>query len=153
MRRTDRELSAEEAEAILKQGEYGILSTVSAEGVPYGVPISYAYENGVLFMHCSAEGGLKVQNLKANPRACFTVVGPTRLLPDQFATLYSSAIAFGTVEILTEAGEKRQGIEAILNKYAADHRENGLKYIDAALDRIYILRFSVTRLSGKGRRK
>ena len=42
MRRTDREIFGEELETILQKGEYGILSMVSPDGVPYAVPLNYA---------------------------------------------------------------------------------------------------------------
>ena len=41
IRRTDRVLSESEAKGILEKGEFGILSTASLDGQPYGVPISY----------------------------------------------------------------------------------------------------------------
>ena len=43
MRRQDRKLTQEEAEAILREGQYGVLSTTGEDGYPYGVPVSYAY--------------------------------------------------------------------------------------------------------------
>ena len=36
MRRHDRILSAEETEAVLKSADYGVLSTVNADGSAYG---------------------------------------------------------------------------------------------------------------------
>ncbi len=152
MRRSDRELSRAEAEQILLDGEYGVLSTVSADGQPYGVPMNYAYKDGCIFLHCSSAGGLKTQNLEKNPRACFTVVSATELLPDKFATRYLSAVCFGTVEILKARDDKREGIECILRKYSPDFVEQGLKYIDAAIDRIYVLHLRIETLIGKGRK-
>ena len=38
MRRKDRETTEERAYEILKNGEYGILSTIGEDGYPYGVP-------------------------------------------------------------------------------------------------------------------
>lgn len=43
MRRSDRLMSQEGTLRVLKEGEYGILSTVDAEMHPYGVPLSYVY--------------------------------------------------------------------------------------------------------------
>ena len=39
MRRKDRETTEERAYEILKNGEYGILSTIGEDGYPYGVPL------------------------------------------------------------------------------------------------------------------
>lgn len=152
MRRSDRELAREEAVRILEAGEYGVLSTVSAAGVPYGIPLNYAYQNGRIFMHCSREGGRKLDNLRANPRAAFSVVGSTELMPEKFGTKYLSALCTGWVSILESEEEKREGIEAILRKYSPQHLDAGMKYIDAAMDRIYILRFQIEEITGKGRK-
>lgn len=59
--------------------------------------------------------------------ASFTVVDHTQLLPQQFATLYMSGIAYGTIGIVKDEAEKRKGIEAILRKYASDYMERGKK--------------------------
>ena len=152
MRRNDRLLSQQEAYSILEKGEYGVLSTVSADGIPYGLPISYAYKEGAIYMHCAAADGLKISNIKSNPNVSFTVVGNTKLLPDKFGTLYESVICFGTVKIIEDNLEKREGIEAILHKYSADYIESGMKFIDGAINRIYVLKFTISEISGKGRK-
>ena len=58
MRRQDRKLTREEAETILRDGQYGILSTTGEDGYPYGVPVSYAYENGKIYFHGTCDGAL-----------------------------------------------------------------------------------------------
>ena len=42
MRRKDRLLDSADAVEILKNGEYGVLATVTEDGSPYSVPMSYA---------------------------------------------------------------------------------------------------------------
>lgn len=153
MRRSDRQLTEQEAYSILEKCEYGILSTVSDTGMPYGVPISYAYKDGAIYMHCAAAEGLKIGNLRSNPNASFTVVGNTKLLPDKFGTLYESVICFGTVKIIEDNAKKREVIEEILKKYSSDHIENGMKYIDSAINRIFVLKLNISEIIGKGRRK
>lgn len=153
MKRSDRQLTEQEAYGILEKCEYGILSTVSDNGLPYGVPISYAYKDGVIYMHCAAAEGLKITDLRSNPNASFTVVGNTKLLPNKFGTLYESVICSGTVKIIEDNAEKREGIEAILKKYSSDFIENGMKYIHSAINRIFVLKFIISEISGKGRRK
>lgn len=41
MRRKDRAITEEDARELLNTAEYGILSTVSEDGEPYGVPLDY----------------------------------------------------------------------------------------------------------------
>ena len=41
MRRKDRAITEEEIIALLNKVEYGVLSTVSENGKPYGVPLNF----------------------------------------------------------------------------------------------------------------
>jgi hypothetical protein len=150
MRRDDRAITTEQAAEILQKGEYGILSTVSTDGQPYGVPVSYAYEGNTLYFHCAVEGH-KLDNLAANPRVSFCVVGATEVLPDKFATRYESAIVFGTARELT-SDEKHTGLTRLLEKYSADFLEKGEKYINSDIDKTRVFKIEIESLSGKARR-
>lgn len=152
MRRKDRLLTDAEAVQLLQDAEYGIFSTVSEDGMPYGLPMSFAYEDGVIYMHGAKAEGQKIVNVKHCDKASFTVVSNTELLPASFATKYMSAIAFGTVSIV-EDDEKRKGLEAFLRKYSSAYMEKGMKYIENAIDKVYVLKLEVKELSGKGRKK
>jgi uncharacterized protein len=99
MRRSDRELSLSEAREILKNGEYGILSTTSTDGQPYGVPLNYCYLRDSIYFHCALEGH-KLENIRENNRVSFCVVGNTELLPETFSSKYESAIVFGNISEL-----------------------------------------------------
>ena len=65
MRRQDRRLDDDGIKEILRIGEYGVLATVTAEGQPYSVPMSYAYDedSGAIYMHCTADGGQKIDDI------------------------------------------------------------------------------------------
>jgi nitroimidazol reductase NimA-like FMN-containing flavoprotein (pyridoxamine 5'-phosphate oxidase superfamily) len=101
MRRADRSIPDSEAKEILRVGEYGILSTASVDGQPYGVPVSYSYVGDVIYFHCAVEGH-KLENLSGNNQVSFCVVGKTQVLPDKFATNYESVIVFGKAFEVTE---------------------------------------------------
>ena len=80
VRRQDREVDEREARTILEKGQYGVLSTVDAAGAPYGVPLSYVYRDGEIYIHSAVEGR-KVDNLTLTPAAQFSfcVVGATEV--------------------------------------------------------------------------
>ncbi len=63
-----------------------------------------------------------------------------------------SGIAYGTIGIVKDEAEKRKGIEAILRKYASDYMERGLDYIDHAINKIYVLKFEIKKITGKGKK-
>jgi nitroimidazol reductase NimA-like FMN-containing flavoprotein (pyridoxamine 5'-phosphate oxidase superfamily) len=150
IRRSERALTNEQAAEILQKGEYGILSTVSPDGQPYGVPVSFAYTDDALYFHCAVEGH-KLDNLESNPRVSFCVVGGTELLPDKFATRYESAIAFGKACELI-GNEKRSALMELLKKYSADFVEKGERYIENDIEKTRVFKIEIETLSGKARR-
>jgi uncharacterized protein len=150
MRRSDRQLGDAEARDILARGAYGVLSTVGRDGAPYGVPLSYCVLGGTVYFHCAREGR-KLDHLAREPRVSFCVVGATRVLPEEFGTLYESAVVEG---VAREAigDEKQVALEGLLAKYAPEHVDEGLRYIDALRDETRVFRIDVASLSGKARR-
>ena len=152
MRRVDRKLTDEETIRLFQEAEYGVLSVMDENNMPYGVPMSFTLCENAFYFHCSAAGGKKISCMEHCQNASFTVIDHTQLLPQQFATLYMSGIAYGTIGIVQDEAEKRKGIEAILHKYSPDYIEKGMDYIDHAIDKIYVLKFEIQKMTGKGRK-
>lgn len=150
LRRTDRAIPDSEAGSLLLAGEYGILSTVSADGQPYGVPVSYAYTGEVIYFHCALEGH-KLDNLSSNNRVSFCVVGKTQVLPDKFATRYESVIVFGRAAEVTD-DEKQAGLIELLKKYSPDFMAKGLRYINGDGDKARVYKIIVEAMTGKARK-
>ena len=151
MRRNDRELrEVSELEAILQAGEYGVLATNGLHGYPYAVPLSYVYLNGKLYFHGAPEGS-KLNNIRADERVSFCVVGHTCILPAKFSTQYESVIVFGRAG---EAGaeEKQAALTALVAKYSPEYREQGQSYIGRVLDKTLVLRLDIEHMTGKARR-
>jgi nitroimidazol reductase NimA-like FMN-containing flavoprotein (pyridoxamine 5'-phosphate oxidase superfamily) len=150
MRRADRAIPDSEAKEILQAGEYGILSTVSADGQPYGVPVSYSYAGDVIYFHCALEGH-KLENLNSNNRVSFCVVGKTQVLPDKFATNYESVIVFGRAFEVTD-DEKHTGLVELLKKYSPGFIDKGLKYIDHDGGKARVYKIVIEAMTGKSRK-
>ncbi|MBR3430338.1 MAG: pyridoxamine 5'-phosphate oxidase family protein [Clostridia bacterium] len=155
MRRRDRQLTEAETMEIIQRGEYGVLCTVTPEGLPYGVPISYALDEGanIIYFHGTIQEGQKTDNLAHQPQACLTIVLQTELMPEKFATKYWSANAFGLVSNVSDEAEKRHGLKCILKKYAHDYMEQGEKYIDSAIGRARVMKMTIQSVTGKARKK
>ena len=81
MRRKDRETTEERAYEILKNGEYGILSTIGEDGYPYGVPVNFAVEGNKIYFHCAPNAGLKLKNVEYSNKVSFCTVQNNRMLP------------------------------------------------------------------------
>lgn len=155
IRRRDRQLTEAETMEIIQRGEYGVLCTVTPEGLPYGVPISYALDEGanIIYFHGTIQEGQKTDNLAHQPQACLTIVLQTELMPEKFATKYWSANAFGLVSNVSDEAEKRHGLKCILKKYAHDYMEQGEKYIDSAIGRVRVMKMTIQSITGKARKK
>lgn len=151
MRRKDRQMTDEEARKILEEGLYGILSTVDKDLQPYGIPISYVLVNGSIYIHGTNAGGHKYINIEGNNRVSFTVVGKTQVLPDKFSTLYESAIAFGTIETVSDEEERLLAFREFLNKYSPDFLTAGEQYISTAGSKAAMMKISIQHLTGKHR--
>ena len=152
IRRKDRQLTQTEAYALLERCEYGVLSTVGEDGQPYGVPMSFALVGDILYLHCARNAGHKCANLAACPRASFTVVGDTRVLPAKFSTAYESAVAFGTV---VPAEDRKKGLLALVDKYSPDFRSQGERYAEQSLTagEVEVYAFHIQHLTGKARKR
>jgi nitroimidazol reductase NimA-like FMN-containing flavoprotein (pyridoxamine 5'-phosphate oxidase superfamily) len=150
MRRQDRAIGEGEAKQILEKGEYGVLSTVSEDGQPYGVPLSYTYIGDVIYFHCAPEGH-KLDNIGNNKKVSFCVVGKTEVVPEKFGTTYESAIVFGEA-LEVKDDEKHAGLVALLRKYSPGHIEEGLRYIEATGGNARVYKIAVESITGKAKK-
>ena len=152
MRRKDRQLAEEETLEILKNGEYGVLSLVDDDGTPYGVPLSYCLVDGKIYFHGTNQGGHKVEAIGNGCSSCFTVVGFTQLLPGEFGTKFSSAMAFGRIAPVQERKEKENALQGLLRKYSHAFWNKGLAFIASNFDKVGIWRLDIEYITGKARK-
>ena len=151
MRRIDRELSADDAKIILQNGSYGVLSTIGADGYPYGVPVNYAYDGEKIYFHCIKNLGHKQENIRFSDKVSFVVVTKDDVKPDKFTTGYESAVAFGTVQ--KNDDKKQYALELLIDKYSADFKKEGIQQIAKSGKATDIFEITIQKLSGKANRK
>lgn len=149
MRRKDRQITEAEAFSILETGVYGVLSMVSSENEPYGVPLSYFLVGDNVYFHCAMEGR-KIESISSRPRVSFCVVGKTQVLPDQFSIDYESCIVTG-VATESVAGEKQAALEGLVEKYSRDFISEGSDYIRKLTDRTRVFKIKIESITGKSR--
>ncbi|MGI9568521.1 MAG: pyridoxamine 5'-phosphate oxidase family protein [Desulfobulbia bacterium] len=150
-RRKDRSIEQEEALEILREGEFGVLSTSSVDGEPYGVPLNYCVIDCCILFHCALEGH-KIDNIDSNKSISFCVVGKTEIMPEKFGTKYESVIVSGNVEEVF-GFEKQEALEGLLHKYSSGYIEDGTKYIEGLIEKTKVYKIGINNLSGKARRK
>lgn len=150
IRRVDREITSQESKCILDNAEYGVLSTISKDGQPYGVPLSYVYKNECIYFHCAISGH-KLENIENNSNVSFCVVGKTKVLPDKFGTEYESAVVFGVASEVNGT-ERHDALLWLLEKYCSDFIEEGKQYIEQKDKITKVFKIEINQISGKARR-
>ena len=151
LRRKDRAITEEEAIALLNKAEYGVLSTVTENGEPYGVPLNFWVIDHCIYFHCAVEGQ-KIDNIKQNKSVSFCVVGNTEILPDKFGTKYESVIVSGEVEEVFDMN-KQIALEGLLHKYSPEFFDKGIKYIEGLREKTRVFKITINKLTGKARKQ
>jgi cytidylate kinase len=153
MRRKDRSLSRHEALELVRRGEYGLLALNSPEGWPYAVPISYVLMDEAVYFHSAFEGR-KMEAMRADDRACFTVVGDTQpVYARNFTTYYESAMVFGRLSPVEDEQEKYNSLMALAAKYLPVHLDKADKDIRHSFPRTAVYKLSLDLVTGKAKRK
>ena len=113
------QLAPERIGQILNRTEWGVLSTVSQDGEPYAIPISFAWdeEQGELIIHTSRDGA-KINNFHRDPRICFAIVGSSHLIADKFAAGYESLVIFGRIEEICDPTDSLRAATIFCRKFA-----------------------------------
>lgn len=151
MRRKDRQLNREQANEILQQGEYGVLSTLGENGYPYGVPINYIVIDEDIYFH-SAREGQKIDNILYNEKVSLCVVEKSEIKPKEFSTDYSSVIVFGKAIEVGEK-EKQKALQEFINKYSPAYLKEGKDYIEKMKENTRIMKIKVEHITGKARNR
>lgn len=151
MRRNEKAIPKEECLEALAAAEYGVLSTVSTDETPYGVPMNFAYADGAIYFHCALQGH-RLENLEKNKNGCLTVVDSVQLMPEKFSTKFRSVIVFGLVSIAEDKEEKLKGIRAIAQKFSPQYPKEGEEYIASAFDKMHVLKMDIEKMTGKATR-
>ena len=144
----ERVVDNEKAVEIMKNGSFGVLATIGADGYPYGVPLNYTYVDNCICFHCAQEGH-KLENIDFSDKVSFCVVTKSDVLANEFDTDFESVIAYGRAEVVSDDSEKKDILLSILKKYSADYLQAGNNYIKKYWDETKVVKINVEHLSGK----
>ena len=151
MRRKERQITEEEAWAVVDKCEYAFLAMTAEDGTPYGLPVTIVREGRNIYFHSALEGR-KVECLRRQPRVCLTCVGDAAIQQDRFTTLYESAVAFGTAAEVTENAEKVEVLRLLCLRHTPDNMADFDRAVNASLARTGIWKIAVDELTGKAKR-
>lgn len=109
----------EEIRLFLQQAATGYLG-LSADDMPYVVPLNYVWWKEAVYFHGAAEGR-KNDMIARNAEACFTVSETPGTIaspvPAHTDTAYRSVMLFGAVQPVTDLEEAVEAMQAMLDKY------------------------------------
>ena len=113
-------------ESILREEVLGYLG-LQMDGMPYVVPLNYAYFEGTILFHC-ALSGKKLDCIRANPQACFTVgrqVGEVRRHAEGEVCHKDSdsVICYGVARIIEDMGERQRALNTFNHHFRPDAAE------------------------------
>lgn len=123
MTRKDRALGEEEIGKIIHNCSYGVLSLLSENGYPYGVPVNYAYVNGTFIIHGTNGRSHKMECIRSHDKVCLTIVDKQELIREEYTTMYTSVIVFGKAVIPEDPQEKMQAMLEMMGELAPEALE------------------------------
>lgn len=151
MRRKERQITEEEAWAVVDKCEYAFLAMTAEDGTPYGLPVTIVRKGQSIYFH-SAMAGRKVECLRQQPRVCMTCVGDTAIQQERFTTLYESSVIFGSAAEVTEDGEKIEALRLLCQRHTPDNMPDFDRAVNASLARTAIWKITVEEITGKAKR-
>jgi len=119
---------------ILDEATYGTLA-LCIENKPYSLPINFVELNGDIYFH-GAKKGKKIDIIRTNAYASFSVVEEYSLLPSYFSNdegnacpatqLFKSVIIDGVIEFVEDYEQKANALQALMEKLQS---EGGFKHL------------------------
>lgn len=146
MRRFRQQLSAEEAERILRDGKYAVWAVSGDDGYPYAVPVNYVCKDLSIFIHSAAQGH-KIDAVRRNPKCSLCIVDKDDIIPEEFTSYFRSVIVFGTAHIIVSEEEKIIALKLLSDKYSPGIDSSA--EIQRFLKTVCIIRIDIDYLTGK----
>lgn len=147
MRRFKQQVPETEAKEILKKATNGVLCLIDYSNRPYGVPMSFIFDGDrSIFFHCALKGR-KIDCIKHNPNACFTIIDQDEIHPEEFTTYFRSVIVEGNVRIIEERNEMIEALRLLSTKYSPGI--NCEPEIEKGIERVAILKLEIDSITGK----
>ena len=143
--------------AFLQRAPYGVLATtLQDQPFIHGILFAYDSQRQTIYLH-SANEGRTIDNVRLNPKVCFTVAEMGRLLPQPrargFSVEYSSVVVYGVARIVDEPEEMLRGLSLLMAKYAPQ-LQPGVDYLqlsEAELEGVAVYCIEIAAWSAKRR--
>ena len=120
---------------ILDLAEFGTLA-ICKDDKPYSLPVNFVYLDKFIYFHGSTKGR-KIDILKENPFASFSVVEPYSVIQSYFSSkddlacpathFFKSVVIDGKIEFVKKDEEKVQALSALMQKLQKEGKYIPLK--------------------------
>lgn len=149
MRKSNQEISDTEILNQIIEACTIIRVAIPNQEVPYLLPFNYGFNEGCFFIH-SAPEGLKLEQLKNQPRVSFEITQGGELVEAEnacnWSTRYRSVTGSGRVEFLHEPAQKFEALRAIMFQHGASEDP---EFNHSGLEKIVIWKIIPDKLQGK----
>ncbi len=135
------QMSEAEVAELLDRMDMGAISTIGEDGFPYAVPVNYVIIDGKVYIH-GRKLGEKVDNIKRNPKVCFTVwqrkgYEDCGVPACDTTTVYECVVIRGNVIFIDDVDTKAKVLQAIADKLVPDKKDMDMKKVPPTL--IYMI--------------
>ncbi len=148
MRRGRQQLSAGEAEELLRYGSSGVLAVHGDGGYPYAVPLSYVYTGGKIYFHCAKEGH-KLDALQRDPKVSFAFIGEDTIVSEKYTSYFRSVIVFGRARVVEDESERLTALRALAEKYSPDRPQEEREREVSSCAQALIVGIEIEHMTGK----
>ncbi len=137
-------------EEIIRKCSYCTVGITNFEGNPYVIPMNFAYQNGVIYLHSGPEGS-KVEMVTRHPQVCINFCEGHELvyMHKQVACSYSmksrSIVCHGKVRFVEDMDEKRPILDIIMKQYT----DNECTFSEPAIRNVVIWEVKVDEMTCK----
>ena len=144
--------SRTEMEELLREEVLGYFGLVD-EGQPYVVPLNYTYLDGRILFH-GAFTGRKMDCIRANPKACFTVARQTASVRkhgegDPCHVDSDSVICYGVARIVDDLEER----QTVLNEFNERYRRDANGISRESAEQCAAVEIHIEEMSGRRERE
>jgi uncharacterized protein len=123
---------------------------MSEDNAPYVLPMNFAYESGVFFLHAAPEGR-KLEVMRGNPQVCININTGNEVFHRHkevgcsWGMKFKSINAFGKVSFIDDYDEKYRVMQLFMIKFSGESYE----FSEPSIRNVAIIRVDVEKMTGK----
>ncbi len=139
----------DEMEKIIHEAQVCYLG-MAEDNNPYVLPMNFAYEPGVFYLHAAPEGH-KLEVLKSNPAVCININTGNELFHRHkevgcsWGMKFKSLNVFGKAEFIDDYDEKYRIMQLFMVKFSGEIYE----FSEPSIRNVLIFKVSAEKMTGK----